>query len=195
MGVLQVPGRARRGGLVAPRPLPRLRGGRRVLGAGGDGADARPRSSRARSRRRRARSCAACLAEHVPDAEERRWIGPRLANLLGLEERADTRPAGPVRGLAAVLRAARRREPGGAGVRGSPVGRPGAARIRRVPARVVLLAAAVRARALAPGARPSSSPSSDVAVRNSTTLALEPLSDERDDGAAGRLRTGAARRS
>jgi class 3 adenylate cyclase/tetratricopeptide (TPR) repeat protein len=33
---------------------------------------------------------AACLAEHVPDAEERAWVGPRLANLLGLEERADT---------------------------------------------------------------------------------------------------------
>jgi len=33
---------------------------------------------------------AACLAQHVPDAEERAWIGPRLANLLGLEERADT---------------------------------------------------------------------------------------------------------
>ena len=33
---------------------------------------------------------AACLREHVPDAEERAWIGPRLANLLGLEERSDT---------------------------------------------------------------------------------------------------------
>jgi class 3 adenylate cyclase/tetratricopeptide (TPR) repeat protein len=33
---------------------------------------------------------AACLEEHVPDAEERAWVGPRLANLLGLEERSDT---------------------------------------------------------------------------------------------------------
>ena len=33
---------------------------------------------------------AACLAAHVPDAEERAWVGPRLANLLGLEERSDT---------------------------------------------------------------------------------------------------------
>ncbi len=31
-----------------------------------------------------------CLAEHVTDAEERAWIGPRLANLLGLEERVDS---------------------------------------------------------------------------------------------------------
>jgi class 3 adenylate cyclase/tetratricopeptide (TPR) repeat protein len=33
---------------------------------------------------------ALCLAEHVRDPEERAWVGPRLANLLGLEERADT---------------------------------------------------------------------------------------------------------
>ena len=33
---------------------------------------------------------AACLAENVPSEEERAWIGPRLANLLGLEERSDT---------------------------------------------------------------------------------------------------------
>jgi class 3 adenylate cyclase len=32
----------------------------------------------------------ACLLEHIPDAEERAWIGPRLGNLLGLEDRADT---------------------------------------------------------------------------------------------------------
>ncbi len=33
---------------------------------------------------------AACLELHVPDAEERAWIGPRLANLVGLDEREDT---------------------------------------------------------------------------------------------------------
>jgi class 3 adenylate cyclase/tetratricopeptide (TPR) repeat protein len=33
---------------------------------------------------------AACLIEHVPDEEERAWVGPRLANLLGLEERVDS---------------------------------------------------------------------------------------------------------
>src|SRR5581483_10696876 len=32
----------------------------------------------------------ACVAEHVPDAEERAWVEPRLANLLGLDDRADT---------------------------------------------------------------------------------------------------------
>ncbi len=30
-----------------------------------------------------------CLEEHLPDAEERAWVEPRLANLLGLEERVD----------------------------------------------------------------------------------------------------------
>jgi class 3 adenylate cyclase/tetratricopeptide (TPR) repeat protein len=33
---------------------------------------------------------AACLARYVPDADERAWVGPRLANLLGLEERVDS---------------------------------------------------------------------------------------------------------
>ncbi len=33
---------------------------------------------------------AACLVEHVPDVEERAWVGPRLGNLLGLEERTDS---------------------------------------------------------------------------------------------------------
>ena len=32
---------------------------------------------------------AACLQEHLPDLEERAWVEPRLANLLGLEERVD----------------------------------------------------------------------------------------------------------
>ena len=84
--------------------------------------------------------------------EERAWVGPRLANLLGLEERAApigrtcSRPGGcsssgwPTR-------------PDGARVRGPPVGRPGAARLRRVPARVVALPPALRGRAGAAGAR------------------------------------------
>jgi class 3 adenylate cyclase/predicted ATPase len=33
---------------------------------------------------------AACLAEYVPDPEQRAWVGPRLGNLLGLEERVDS---------------------------------------------------------------------------------------------------------
>ena len=33
---------------------------------------------------------AKCLTEHVQDSEEREWIGPRLGNLLGLDDRTDT---------------------------------------------------------------------------------------------------------
>src|SRR5207244_3234034 len=32
------------------------------------------------------------LEQHVPDAEERRWIEPRLAHLLGLEDRSARDP-------------------------------------------------------------------------------------------------------
>ncbi|HEY2073972.1 MAG TPA: AAA family ATPase, partial [Gaiellaceae bacterium] len=32
---------------------------------------------------------AACLEQHLPDPEERAWVEPRLANLLGLEDRVD----------------------------------------------------------------------------------------------------------
>ena len=36
------------------------------------------------------RKLATAIAEHVVDPEERRWVEPRLANLLGLEDRSDT---------------------------------------------------------------------------------------------------------
>jgi predicted ATPase/class 3 adenylate cyclase len=36
------------------------------------------------------RKISECLVEHVVDLDERTWIGPRLANLLGLEERMDS---------------------------------------------------------------------------------------------------------
>ena len=64
VGVREVPRRARRGGLVAPRPLPRLRRRRRVLGARRDGPDARAHR-RGRAGRRRA-------AEAGRDARRRR---------------------------------------------------------------------------------------------------------------------------
>ncbi|HTY72345.1 MAG TPA: AAA family ATPase [Actinomycetes bacterium] len=33
---------------------------------------------------------AACLEEYLPDPDERAWVGPRVANLLGLQERVDS---------------------------------------------------------------------------------------------------------
>ena len=86
---------------------------------------------------RRSQKLQATLEEHVLDAEERRFVEPRLAHLLGLAEHEAPRPAGPLLRLAAVLRAARRRVPDGARLRGHAVGRREPARLRRVPARVV----------------------------------------------------------
>ena len=73
----------------------------------------------------------------LPDPEERRWVEPRLASLLGLESGAGPRPRRPVRGLAALLRAPRRSHADRDGLRGRPLGRRVAARLRRIPPGVV----------------------------------------------------------
>ena len=94
-------------------------------------------SPRTRSRARRSPSSRAVVEEHIADPEERRFVEPRLAHLLGLEEEsARLRARGPVRRLAALLRAAGRRLPGGDALRGHAVGGRVAARLHRVPARV-----------------------------------------------------------
>ena len=77
------------------------------------------------------------LEEHLADESERAFVEPRLAQLLGLAEAESPRPAGPVRRLAALLRAARRGLPDGARLRGHAVGRREPARLRRAPARLV----------------------------------------------------------
>ncbi len=58
--------------VLAPRPLPRLRRGRHLLGARGHGADALPDRRGRGAGGRRSRSCARRVEEHIPDAEERR---------------------------------------------------------------------------------------------------------------------------
>ena len=65
--------------------------------------DEEPASARAKLRR--------TLEEHLPDTDERRWVEPRLAHLLGLEDGIAGRPGEPVLGLAHLLRAARRADP------------------------------------------------------------------------------------
>ena len=47
-----------------------------------------PASSRTRTTEHRTGKLRAALSEHVPDAEERRFVEPRLSQLLGLEARA-----------------------------------------------------------------------------------------------------------
>ncbi len=94
--------------LVAPRPLPRLRRRRLVLGARRDGADARAhRRGRAR-RTRRCRSCVAVLADAIPD-EDRARLGRAAARApAGARRAAVVRAAGSLLGLAPLLRAALR---------------------------------------------------------------------------------------
>ena len=80
------------GGVVAPRPVPVLRRGRRVLGAGRD----RPAAAghrRGRPAEVAAGKLAAGLDRFVPDPAERAYVGARLGRLLGVAvHRATTGP-------------------------------------------------------------------------------------------------------
>ena len=86
LGVLQVHRRLTADHVLAPRPLPRLRRGRHLLGAGGHGPHALPASPRTRSRCPRSASSRRRSSEHLLDADERRFVEPRLAQLLGLAD-------------------------------------------------------------------------------------------------------------
>ena len=83
VGAAEVRRRPHRDDLVAPRPLPVVRRRHHVLGARRDGADARWHRRDRPTRVSRAK-LSASVAQHVPDEEERRWLEPRLAFLLGL---------------------------------------------------------------------------------------------------------------
>ena len=91
----------------------------------------------------------AAVEKHIPDPQERRFAEPRLAHLLGLEEGA----VGDQENLFAAARMfferLARDRPDGTRVRGHPLGRQRAARLHRVPRRVVARRAALRAHALA----------------------------------------------
>ena len=152
VGVRQVHRRPRRRTSYWHRgPLPLVRRRRHLLGARRHGADALPDhrgravrvgalEARRDARRAPARRRRAPLRRAAPRATPRARR-PALG-----------RQAGPVRRLAAVLRAARRRLPDSAGLRGRPVGRREPARLHRVPARVVPQQPVVRAHARPPGA-------------------------------------------
>ena len=79
----------------------------------------------------------ACVAERIPDPDERAWIEPRLAHLLGLTERTAPDQRGSLLRLAALLRADGRGRAGDPALRGPALGRRGAARLHRVPRRMV----------------------------------------------------------
>ena len=194
VGVLQVLRRARRRRLLAPRPLPGLRRGRDATGRSRTWCGCAAGSPRTRSRRRRSRKLERSLEEHSSIRRSAGSSSRVSAQLLGLEERR-ARARGPVRRLAAVLRAARRRLSGRAGVRGHAVGRRGAARFRRVPARVVAQLAALSwsrspGRSCSTAARPGARASA-ISRRSTSSRCRE----RGDGGAARRAGAGPARTS
>ena len=153
---------------VAPRPLPGLRRGRRATGRSPRWCGRAPASPRARSPASARAKLRAAVEEFVADPEERAWIEPRLAHLLGLEERTRRDREDLFAAWRLFFERLAERDAGGPRVRGHPVGRRGAARLHRVPARVVAeppdlrpVARAARARRAPPdlGRRPRSSTS------------------------------------
>ena len=118
-------------------PLPRLRRGRRVLGAGRDGAHARAHRRGRAGRRRASRKLAARRAGDRPRPGGA-CLRRAAASAPARPDRADrARSRGSLLGVAPVRRAHGRRVPGDHGLRGHPLGRRRAARVRRVPARLV----------------------------------------------------------
>ena len=178
--------------LLAPRPVPGLRRGRRVLGAGRDGAHAlpdrrgrRPASARGEAARRRSRSTSSTRRSGVRRAAPRPSARPRGAR--------DRRPAGPVRGLASLLRAPGRR----------PTRRCWSSRTCSGPTPACSTSSSTcssgRATTRSSSSRspgpswPTSRPSWGAGQRNFTSLYLEPLSPAGDERAARRARPRAAR--
>ena len=88
VGVPEIHRRRDRGRVLAPGPLARLRRGDQLLGAGRDGPRPRRAHRDATTRPRHAREVAATLDRMGHRRDERRWIEPRLLQLLGLEPTA-----------------------------------------------------------------------------------------------------------
>ena len=154
--------------------MSRLRRGRHLLGTGGHGADAVPdrRGRRFAGRPGEAGGRARGAHPQRGRAAVRRaaaGAAPRPRRVGG------ARSPGPLRSVAPVLRTACGRLPDGARVRGHAVGRRLAARLRRVPARVVAEPPDLRDHPRAAGAL-ERRPTWGAGHRNFTSLYLEPLS-------------------
>ena len=180
--------------VLAPRPLPRLRRGRHLLGARRHGADALPDRRGRGAGRRRCAKLRATLEEHL--ARRGGAALRRAAARAPARARRSTsrRPAGPVRRLAPLLRAPRGGLSDGARVRGHAVGRREPARLRRVPARVVAQPPALRVTLARPELH-ERRPTWGAGQRNFTSLYLEPLSPEAMERAARRDSCRASRAS
>ena len=177
--------------LLAPRPLPALRRGRDVLGARRHGAHALPHR---RGRGRRRTGCAklrAALDEHLLDAEERAFVEPRLAHLLGLRRTASARrsttssPRGGSSSSGWTAHVSDRPR-----VRGHAVGGREPARLHRVPARLVARPSALRRHARAAGAARATHDLGRGPAATSRRCSSKPLPRDGDGGAPGRPRPG-----
>ena len=135
LGVREVHRRPGDGHLVAPRPLPLVRRGRRLLGAGRDGA--RPgEDPRGRGRGQRRREAARHARAPRPRRGRARLDRAAPAAPPRARRADGPRPRGPLLGLAALLRAAGRAGAARDGVRGHPLGGRGARRVHRPPPRL-----------------------------------------------------------
>ena len=118
---------------LATGQMPRIRRRRDVLGAGRDRQSA-GRHSRGGRRNDHGSEKLRRAAEEIVDSADAEWVAARLRPLAGLEDRvrARGRPRNRgLRGLAALLRGARRAASADPRLRGSPVGRRRPARLRR----------------------------------------------------------------
>ncbi len=191
LGVLQVLRRDHRERLLAPGPLSRLRGRCHVLGARRHDQDALPH--------RRGRGGGPGAREAQGDAR-RAPAGRGRAPIRRAEARAAPRsrrcrrgrPPGALCGVAALLRAARRRRARGARVRGRAVGGCEPPRLRRVPARVVARPPHLRRDACASGAARAAPDVGGGPAQLHVSLARA-AAGGRDAGAPGRARARAAR--
>ena len=194
LGVREVRRRARRQLLVAPRPLPRLRRRRRLLGARRDGADARGdrRGGGARARARQAPR----LDRRSTSPTRRSGAGSSRGSRTCSASPSGPRPTGRISS-----------PPGGSSSSGSPTQGRWCSSSRtssgRTPACSTSSSTCSSGRATtrcscsrSPGRSCSSAgPTFGASGRNATTLSLEPLSARRDGAAARRLRARAARRA
>ena len=182
--------------VLAPRPLPRLRRGRRVLGARGDGAHALRASSRRRSPARPPRSSRATLdGEHAGRRRSGRGSSPGSRTCSALEERGGWEREDLFSAWRVFFERLADQAPVRARLRGPPVGRLGPAGLHRVPARLVAQRTRSSSLTLARPELAERRPDWGAGKRNFTSLFLEPLPRGDDGRPPQRPRAGLARRA